>query len=130
LDVEAILKKMRFKEELHGVVLNAPAEIEGALVEAGFSKKIGPGETGFTLLFVRDRAEAEAYFKPTIEAIERDSLLWVAYPKGGSKVKTDINRDSLWKFAEPYGFRPVSQVSIDKTWSALRFRPSDMVKRR
>jgi hypothetical protein len=130
LDVEAILKKMRFKEGLQGVVLNAPIEIEEAFVEAGFSDEIGSGERGFTLLFVRDRPEDEEWFKSTTEAVERDSLLWVAYPKGSSKVKTDINRDSLWKFTEPYGFRPVSQVSIDKTWSAMRFRPSDRVKSR
>ena len=27
------------------------------------------------------------------------------------------------------GLRPVSQVSIDETWSALRFRPKDRVGR-
>ncbi len=42
-----------------GAVLNAPVEIEEALVEAGFSEDIGVGNRRFTLLFVRDRAEAE-----------------------------------------------------------------------
>lgn len=46
-------------------------------------------------------------------------ILWVAYPKGN---KTDINRDSLWKIVAEYGLRPNSQIAIDDTWSALRFR--------
>jgi hypothetical protein len=44
----------------------------------------------------------------------------VAYPKGG---RADINRDSLWPILAEDGFRPVSQVALDDTWSALRFRP-------
>jgi hypothetical protein len=113
-----------------GAVLNAPVEIDEALVEAGFSEEIGVGKRGFTLLFVRDRAEAEEHFKPTTEAIKRDSLLWVAYPNWSSKLKIDINRNILWKINEPHGYRPVSQVSIDETWFGMRFLPSDMVKRR
>ena len=45
--------------------------------------------------------------------------LWVLYPKGN---KADINRDSLWPILADFGFRPISQVSVDDTWSALRFR--------
>ena len=41
-------------------------------------------------------------------------------PKGN---RTDINRDSLWPFLSELGLRPVTQVSIDQMWSALRFRP-------
>jgi hypothetical protein len=45
---------------------------------------------------------------------------WVAYPKGN---RSDINRDKLWPILAEHGFRPVSQVALDDTWSALRFRP-------
>ncbi len=47
-------------------------------------------------------------------------VLWVAYPKGN---RADINRDSLWRLVAPFGLRPITQVAIDETWSALRFRP-------
>ena len=130
MDVEIVLKKLRYKEGMEGIVLNAPDEIEAGLVAAGLSNQIGPMKPGFTLLFVRDRAEVEERFKPTAESIEYDSLLWLTYPKGRSKIKTDINRDSLWKLIEPLGYRPVSMVSIDATWSAMRIRPADKVKSR
>ena len=66
---------MRYKEWLEGVVLNAPEEIEAEFMGAGFSNRIGSTKPGFTLLFVMDRAKAEARFKPTTEAVERYSLL-------------------------------------------------------
>ena len=130
LDVGSILKKMKHKEGMESVVLNAPEDIEGEFIGVGFSNQIGSTKPGFTLLFIRDREEAEACFKPIAETVEHDSLLWVAYPKGSSKIKTDINRDSLWKLVEPQGYRPVAMVSIDSTWSGMRLRPADKVKSR
>jgi hypothetical protein len=47
-------------------------------------------------------------------------VLWVAYPKGN---RTDVNRDTLWPILDEHGMRPVTQVSINQVWSALRFRP-------
>jgi hypothetical protein len=41
-------------------------------------------------------------------------------PKGG---RSDINRDSLWPIvADRIGMRPITQIALDETWSALRFR--------
>jgi hypothetical protein len=54
---------------------------------------------------------------------QRDALAWVAYPKGGQR-GTDLNRDILAARLADRGVRAVRQVSIDDTWSALRFRPS------
>lgn len=56
--------------------------------------------------------------------LKPDSLLWIAYPKGSSQIKTDVNRDTLWKTIEPTGWRPVRQIVLDEVWSAMRFRPS------
>jgi hypothetical protein len=62
-----------------------------------------------------------------MENIEFDGVLWFAYPKGTSGIKTDINRDILRLTAEEYGITTVTAVSINDTWSALRFRPVDRV---
>lgn len=54
--------------------------------------------------------------------LKTGGLAWAAYPKGGAKVPTDLNRDILWKLVEPTGWRPVRMVALDETWSAMRFR--------
>ena len=57
-------------------------------------------------------------------AARADRLAWVSYPKGG-QFGTDLNRDLLAAVLLAHGVQPVRQVSIDGTWSALRFRPAN-----
>jgi hypothetical protein len=47
---------------------------------------------------------------------------WIAYPKAG-KLGTDLSRDILAALTAE-GIQPVRQVTVDETWSALRFRPA------
>jgi len=124
-----LLKELRHKEELKSVVLNAPKSIQEEFGKRGFlitAKK--PDRFQFALLFVRDKAEVEKHLRPTIDNVEYDSVFWIAYPKGGSPMKTDINRDILWELLKPFGYQPVSQIAIDKDWSAMRLRPIEQVK--
>jgi hypothetical protein len=51
----------------------------------------------------------------------------IAYPKGTSGVKTDLNRDRLAKAVAPTGWRAVRLVALDEIWSAMRFRPAERV---
>jgi len=75
------------------------------------------------LIFARDSSSLKSRGKIAIRAAKADQLSWIAYPKAG-QLGTDLNRDKLSKLLEPEGVSPVRQVSIDGTWSALRFRPS------
>ena len=74
------------------------------------------------LVFASDSKTLNADGKPAIEAAKADRLSWIAYPKAG-QLGTDLNRDKLWQLMEPFGIGAVRAVSIDDTWSALRFRP-------
>jgi hypothetical protein len=58
-----------------------------------------------------------------IAAALADRVAWIGYPKGG-KLGTDLNRDRFAQALAPHGIQPVRQISIDDTWSALRFRPT------
>ncbi len=42
-------------------------------------------------------------------------LLRVTYPKGTSKVKADINRDSIREYAMSQGLEAMAMVSVDDT---------------
>lgn len=53
------------------------------------------------------------------DGLAAPAVFWVAYPKAN---KADINRDTLWPILAEYGMRPIGQVAIDDSWSALRFR--------
>ena len=47
--------------------------------------------------------------------------VWILFPKGN---RSDLNRDTIWHhLVADHGWRAVSTVSVDTTWSALRVRP-------
>jgi hypothetical protein len=79
-----------------------------------------PGEATTALAFVDSADSARQLLETHGDAFRSPKALWIAYPKGG---RADINRDSLWPIVAEYGLRPISQVALDETWSALRFRP-------
>ncbi len=72
------------------------------------------------IVFVESEAAARAAVKRHAKALLATPLVWFLYPKGG---RADINRDSLWPIVAEHGMRPITQVAVDETWSALRFRP-------
>jgi hypothetical protein len=37
----------------------------------------------------------------------------------------DLNRDTIWSFAQAIGLDFVANISIDATWSGMRMRPSE-----
>jgi hypothetical protein len=128
----SLAQKLQIKTGRALAVLNAPpgylarlaAELEGTSVSAGPT-----GQSDALLLFVNSLAEAAQWVPEAIRAVKADGLLWIAYPKGTSGVKTDVNRDRLWQAVEPTGWRPVRQIALDEDWSAMRLRPSDQVGR-
>jgi len=124
--MQEVLKKLRFKEG--GTVLHAPSEMAQAFSKLGLQNAFDrKAKSTQTLVFLRNNAELMAFLKNDLQHIEPDSLLWFAYPKGSSKVKTDINRDTIRVTGEKFGITTVTAVSIDDTWSALRFRPIERV---
>jgi hypothetical protein len=75
------------------------------------------------LVFATNRAELDAARATIVEHGREDRLTWLAYPKAG-KLGTDLNRDIIWKLMDGSGVRPIRQIALDDTWSALRFRPA------
>ncbi len=126
----SLVQKLQLRLGQRMAVLNAPAgylerltaELEGITLTAQTV-----GEWDAVLLFVHNLAEVERLAPEGIRALKPDGLLWIAYPKGASRVGTDVNRDRLWEVVEPTGWRPVRQVALDDVWSAMRFRPAEKV---
>lgn len=123
-----VAQKLNLKPGQQMMVMNVPQSYLARLTEilAPVPLLTEPAQNAeAVLLFVNNLAETEALSPAAIAAVKRDGLLWIAYPKGSSGVKTDVNRDKLWPIPHKLGWKPVRQIAIDETWSALRFRPAD-----
>jgi hypothetical protein len=127
-----LIKKLGIKPKHRIVILNAP---EGYLEQLGplpaeveLVTTTTPSDASDVVhLFVCNQAELESQAPRAIQLVKPGGLLWISYPKQSSKVTTDLNRDVLWKVFPNKDWRPVTQISIDEVWSALRFRPKSEV---
>ncbi|MBI2865632.1 MAG: hypothetical protein HYX94_13870 [Chloroflexi bacterium] len=129
----ALVKKLLIKPKQRVAIVNPPAgylDSLGDLPEGAELVEKPEGKCDFVHLFVKNRAELEQYAATALEILKYDGTFWISYPKGTSKVKSDINRDSGWDPINRAGLRPVSMIAIDDTWSALRFRPIEAFERK
>jgi hypothetical protein len=115
----SVITKLQIKPGQSVVVLGRPDDVHLDVETTGEA-----ASADAVLVFVTTSGDLPgADAQAAIAAARRDALAWVAYPKGG-KLGTDLNRDTLAAALGEQGVRPVRQVAIDDTWSALRFRPA------
>lgn len=132
MERNALARKLRLKPDHRALILNPPEgymTMLGALPSGVQVDHTAVGVYDFVQVFVKDISEVEKYGPPALQALKYDGLLWFAYPKRNSKIKTDINRDVGWDIVTAAGFRGIASIAIDDTWSAVRFRPATLVGR-
>jgi len=133
--MNALFKKLNFKEHNQIVVINSPESFEKELIEIKNLAKIkkelkNASKIEFILIFVTRKNEINKIIAKIDKLIIDDATLWFAYPKGTSKnYKCDFNRDTGWDALGKHGFEGVRIVAIDKDWSALRFRKVKHIKK-
>ena len=81
------------------------------------------GQHDVVQLFARTKADVDRQAGVALAALKSGGVLWASFPKGSSKVQTDLTRDRGWDAFWDAGWRIVTVVSLDETWSAGRFRP-------
>ncbi|MCC5474827.1 hypothetical protein [Streptomyces barringtoniae] len=115
----SVISKLQIKPGQSVAVLGRPVDVQ---LEAENAGDAASADAVIAFVTTSDDllgADAQA----ALAAARRDALAWVAYPKGG-KLGTDLNRDTLAAALSEHGVRPVRQIAVDDTWSALRFRPA------
>ena len=125
---KTLAEKLLVKPRNRVVVLNPPEDFDFGTWPADVAvSSADGGDADAVILFVHSFAELGAWRDRATAAVKYDGLLWFLYPKGTTKPKPDINRDSLWREMGTHGFTGVAIVSVDETWSAFRLRPTDAV---
>ncbi len=125
-----LFKKLRLTSGQKMLILNAPAEFTAYLEEMIYEERYPENpeqQFDYVQLFATTQAEMEKALLRLENAGKFDCIFWICYPKGGGKIRSDIKRDTVWETMELIRLRPVTQVAIDETWSAMRARPHEMV---
>ena len=122
---KTVAEKLLVKEGYRVSIVNPPTDYAGTLgrlPERVTSVEHGESNLDLIQLFVSSRKQLEASLPSLKTALKGNGLLWITYPKGTSKVKVDVNRDTIAAYAKSIGLQEVAMVSIDDTWSALRLK--------
>lgn len=126
--MNALARKLLIKPGNRVALVNPPAGYPERLQPLPDGAELVGLEPGLDVVqvFAQDKAELRRS-TPALKSVRDGGLLWVCYPKGGSKAGTDLNRDLLWEELGKVGLTGVTLVSVDDTWSAMRFRPATEV---
>jgi hypothetical protein len=122
---KTVLDKLGYKPGAKARVLEAPAGLEPVLGVTLAGRATAPD---WVLAFAASVAALEAIAPKAVRLYCRGGHLWFAYPKKTGAIKTDISRDHGWQVLKPFDLLPVTQIAIDDTWSALRFRYRDEIE--
>ncbi len=128
-----LTKRLGIKAGQRVLILNAPEgyrELLGELPEGVDLSTSADGLFDVVQAFVHDKADIDASAPVALAALKPGGVLWFAHPKKSAKLKTDISRDVGWDVLHQAGMEGIATISIDATWSGIRFRPSADVKRR
>ncbi len=128
--METLIKKLQIKEGYSGKIINTPQELRSDFEKWPTYLLSHENENlDYLLIFCGDSGDLKNHVN-IISQIRKDGLLWFAYPKKSSGIKTDLSRDQGWEVLDSMGLRPVRMISMDDTWSVFRFREKSLVKKR
>lgn len=118
-------QKLKLKENTEAVTIYAPKDLSKTLAPlpkgVSFSDMVKKNHD-FIMLFVKDKAELEKHIFKACNALAKDGLIWICYPKGSSGIQTDLTRDKGWESLEGLNMQWISLISLDDTWSAFCMR--------
>ena len=132
--MEALFKKLNYKGQKRFLIMNAEKEFlenarhdfPGAQIDTDIDQRF-PYE--FMIIFVKLVCEVETVAPRALHNLAADGTLWFAFPKKGTKkISSDLDRDHGWEVLIDRGLDKVRLVSLDKIWSALRFRNARYIK--
>jgi len=122
----SLSRKMKLKPGSRAAIIGAPAgyfiELKPLPEKVQVVEKLD-GQFDWVQLFVRTRAEMESQLGQAVRALKPESMLWISFPKGSSKIQTDLTRDQGWDILKTVDLKWVNLVSVNDTWSAFALRP-------
>jgi hypothetical protein len=121
----AFAKKMKLRPGQRAAVLHAPAgylyELRPLPDGVELSEQL-EGQFDWVQIFVKNQAELAEIASQIAPALKPESVLWLSFPKGSSKIQTDLTRDQGWEVLQGVDLKWINLISVNETWSAFSLR--------
>lgn len=119
-----LVEKLGLKEGYKVLFLNPPAGYEDTLGKLpGNAVRVRKlkGPLDFIHFFTKKKLELEAKFSTMIKELTPNGMIWISWPKGSSKVETDLNDNKVREIGLKNGMVDVKVCAVDEVWSGLKF---------
>jgi hypothetical protein len=96
----SLLQKLVVKTGYRLIIVNPPdgyLDRIGSLPESTKYIELNTQPADVIQVFVKPLDEVLPNIEMWIKSLKPKGVLWITYPKGTSRVKTDLNRDILWE---------------------------------
>lgn len=117
-------KKLGIREGMRVIHLHAPENYprilgelpQGAILEDKLRKNVS-----LIHYFTKEKSGLSRDFPKLKKALLPDGALWISWPKGASKVPTDLNENIVREIGLGSGLVDVKVAAVDEIWSGLKF---------
>lgn len=119
-----LVKKLGIKEGFRVAFVGAPDDFDqdlGPLPEN--VSEIAPPQKSmdFVLLFTKSAAALRRDFPKYAKTLQPNGMLWIAWPKKASGVKTDLSDNSVRQIGLDAGLVDIKVCAVTEIWSGLKF---------
>jgi len=118
-------RKLKIKEDFTLLTFHAPDNFITGLQPLPAGVKIISTGKSYNQVhwFVSNKAQLDKELNKILTLVKDDVICWVYYPKGTSKMQTDLTRDKGWDGLLKYKeLTWISLISFNETWSVFGFR--------
>ena len=120
-----LAKKLGLKANDKVMLYNQPEHYFKLFTDLPFafevSESFKPQSVDFIHLFVVWFDELKSILDAFKNALDKDGMIWISWPKGTSNLETDLKRDIIREHLLSMGLVDVKVAAIDKDWSGLKF---------
>jgi len=117
---ESVSAKIGIKQNMRAIFINAPEDAIKSIDPSNLElKKSLNGEFDYIHFFANSQAEFHEKFPKMKGYLKQTGMLWVSWRKSGKN--TDLNMQTVIKIGYEYGLVESKCISINSTWSALKF---------
>jgi hypothetical protein len=117
----SIADKIGIKKGMRAIFLHADANAlqDIAFQDIKVSQKLA-GNFDYIHLFSKTQTDLDRQFQKSKKHLLNSGMLWVSWPKAG-QLNTDLDIKSVIRIGYNHGLVESKSISINNTWSALKF---------
>ncbi len=115
-----LIKKLGIKDGMHIRLEHAPDHYGTLLGQLPDTVCTVEDDANFTHAFYVERSDFETELPALMQAMNRDGMIWISWPKKASKVPTTMNENVVREVALPMGLVDVKVCAVDDVWSGLK----------